>query len=825
MCAFRPRLLPCRTFFLSFVSYVSFAAIPCSIHAEEKHWAFRPVADSPTPDVKRRDWPRTSIDRFILARLEERGLTPSAPVERRTLLRRATFDLIGLPPTPEEIAAFEADSSPDAFARVVDRLLASPHYGERWGRYWLDVARYADTKGYVFFRESKYPWAWTYRDYVVSAFNDDLPYNRFILEQLAADQLPLGRDRRPLRAMGFLTLGGRFMNNPHDIIDDRIDVVTRGLLGLTVTCARCHDHKFDPIPSEDYYSLYGVFASSIEPIEPPLFADPPETPQYASFRAESAKREKALADFIRGKYEHVVESAKSRVADYLLAARARRNRPRTDDFMLLTDGNDLNPAMLARWRAYLKRTGRKHHPVFALWHLLASLPDKEFAEKAREISARLVEGSLSGGTVNPLVAQEFATKPPGNIAEAAKRYGAMILGTEKLWREAIQRARAANASPPRALSDPAREELRQVLYGPGSPPNVPMELLSELDLIPDRPSQDQLQKLRKAVEQWRSEGPGAPPRANVLVDAAKLYEPYVFRRGNPHNRGSTVPRRFLALLSASPRQSFSRGSGRLELAQAIADRQNPLTARVLVNRVWLHHFGKPLVGTPSDFGLRSEPPTHPRLLDYLAVTLMENGWSIKKLHRLILLSAVYQQKSDDRPDCRRLDPENALVWRMNRRRLDFEAMRDALLAASGRLDRTIGGPPVSDIQAPSSRRRTLYGFVDRLHVPGLLRAFDFPSPDASSPRRDTTTIPQQALFLMNHPFVLECARQLVRNPAIAGEMDCARRVDRLYLRLYGRAPTADEVSLAREFTAGMEEKRWVRYAQGLLMANEFSFVD
>jgi hypothetical protein len=334
-----------------------------------------------------------------------------------------------------------------------------------------------------------------------------------------------------------------------------------------------------------------------------------------------------------------------------------------------------------------------------------------------------------------------------------------------------------------------------------------------------------LQKLRKAVEKWRMDGPGAPPRANVLVDAAMPYEPYVFRRGNPNNRGTAVPRRFLGVLSTSTRQPFAHGSGRLELARAIADRQNPLSARVLVNRIWLHHFGKPLVGTPSDFGLRSEPPTHPHLLDHLSATFMDNGWSIKKLHRLILLSAAYQQKCDDRPDCNRLDPENTLLWRMNRRRLDFEALRDALLAVSGRLDRSMGGPPVSDIQAPSSRRRTLYGFLDRLHVPGLLRAFDFPSPDASSPRRDTTTIPQQALFLMNHPFVLECARQLVRNPEIATERDCARRVERLYLRLYGRAPTAEEVRLAHEFTVGMEEKHWVRYAQGLLMANEFSFLD
>jgi hypothetical protein len=792
--------------------------------AWKRHWAFQPVRDPALPVVRRQDWVRTSIDRFILAKLEERGLTPSAPADRRTLLRRATFDLIGLPPTPAEIAAFEADPSSDAFAKVVDRLLASPHYGERWGRYWLDVARYADTKGYVFFEEADYPWAWTYRDYVIRAFNEDLPYDQFIVQQLAADQLPLGADKRPLTAMGFLTLGGHFMSNPHDIIDDRIDVVTRGLLGLTVSCARCHDHKFDPIPTKDYYSLYGVFASSIEPMDPPLFANPPKTPQYEAFRKELAKREKALADFVRGKYEQVVESARTRVADYLLAAQAMRDQPRTDDFMIIADGNDLNPTMLVRWQAHLRRTRQKHDPVFAPWHLFAALPEKDFAAKARDLSAQLGKGSVPSGRINPLVARTFADNPPASMKDVAGRYGELLNGMEKLWREAERQA-ARLKCPPETLLAPAAPELRQVFHGPAAPPDVPRNLLNELDLLPDRPSQDQLQKLRKEVEKWRVEGPGAPPRAHILTDAPAPYEPYVFLRGNPNNHGPSVRRQFLGMLAGPNPQPFQHGSGRLELARAITDRNNPLTARVLVNRIWLHHFGKGLVGTPSDLGLRSDPPTHPELLDHLATMFVKDGWSIKKLHRLILLSAVYQQQSDDRPDCRRVDPENALLGKMNRRRLDFEAMRDALLAVSGRIDRTQGGPSVKDIQG-SSGRRTVYAFLDRLHVPGLFRTFDFPFPDASSPRRDTTTIPQQALFLMNNPFVLECARRLVQLPEIAAEKDCVRRVDRLYRRLYGRGPTTDEVSLAREFTGGgMETSRWVRYAQGLLMANEFAFVD
>ena len=798
---------PFRIFFVCFACFVGCSS--CAASEEEgwkQHWAFQPIKNPPLPGVRLGEWPRTSVDCFILAKLEERGLTPSPPAGRRSLLRRVTFDLIGLPPTPEEIADFEADRSPDAFAKVVDRLLSSSHYGERWGRHWLDVARYADTKGYVFFEEKAYPWAWTFRDYVIRAFNEDLPYDQFILQQLTADQLPLGEDRRSLTAMGFLTLGGHFMSNPHDIIDDRIDVVTRGLLGLTVTCARCHDHKFDPIPSSDYYSLYGVFASSTEPLEPPLFEEPPRTPEYESFRKELEKREHALAELIKTKESQLRQGARKRAAEYLLAAHALRDRPRIDDFMLLADGNDLNPAMIARWQAYLRRMKKTHHPVWRPWHLFAALSGQDFAVKAGEVCAR-----ISRERVNPLLAEAFADKPPRSMKDVAQRYGELLNRVEKM--------------PPAARTDLAQEQLRQVFHGADSPPDVPPGLFSELELLPDRPSQGKLQELRKAVEKWRAEGNGAPPRAHVLVDLPKPHEPYVFLRGNPNNRGESVRRQFLSFLSGPNARPFQHGSGRLELARAIVDRQNPLTARVLVNRVWLHHFGRALVGTPSDFGLRSDPPSHAELLDHLANTFMNNGWSIKKLHRLILLSAAYQQSSADRSDAHRLDPENVLLWRMNRRRLDFEAMRDALLAVSGRLDPTLGGPPVKDILG-GARRRTVYGFIDRLQVPGLFRAFDFPSPDASSPQRDTTTIPQQALLLMNNPFVIACARQLVQLPEIAVEKDCARRVERLYRRLYGRAPTAEEVRLGRTFTGGgVETIRWVRYAQGLLMVNEFAFMD
>ncbi|MBI1917767.1 MAG: DUF1549 domain-containing protein, partial [Planctomycetes bacterium] len=618
--------------------------------AWQRHWAFRPVANPRPPTVKQTDWSRTTIDRFVLARLEAKGLRPSSAADRRTLIRRVTFDLTGLPPTPEEIAAFESDRSPDAWEKVVDRLLASPHYGERWGRHWLDVARYADTKGYVFFEEADYPWAWTYRDYVLRSFNEDKPYDRFLLEQLAADRLVAAgqADQRALTAMGFLTLGGRFMSNVHDILDDRIDVVARGLLG--------HDHKFDPIPARDYYSLYGIFASSIEPTMPPLFADPPKTPAYEKFAKELKTREQKLGDFVRAKHDEVVAAAKKRAAEYLLAVHAMRDQPDTEEFMLLADGADLNPTMLTRWRAYLRRAQKNGNPVFVPWSAFAGLPEKDFAAKAAELVKEWVRGvgqasslpgkqagkmpalrvnvgqasSLPGKQagkmpaprVNPLVAKAFAEKTPKNMSEVAHRYGELLSAVEKKWQEALRHAEQSKRPLPSRLPDPAEEELRQVFHGPGAAPNVPRSLFGELALLPDRPSQAELQKFRKAVEQWRATGPGAPPRAMVLVDVPTPVEPRVFLRGSPNNLGEAVPRRFLEVLAGKERRPFRDGSGRLELARAIADHDNPLTARVFVNRVWAHHIGAGLVATPSDFGLRSEPPSHPELLDHLAHDFM-----------------------------------------------------------------------------------------------------------------------------------------------------------------------------------------------------------
>jgi hypothetical protein len=574
---------------------------------------------------------------------------------------------------------------------------------------------------------------------------------------------------------------------------------------MTVTCARCHDHKYDPIAMKDYYSLYGIFASCAEPTVAPLFEPAPQTDAYAKFDKELKRLEQNLLAFVKAKHEELTDRARKRVAEYLLAAHALRDQPSTDDFMLIADTNDLNPTMIVRWQKYLQRTAKVHDPVFAPWHALASLPEKEFAGRAEAALKKM-------DRVNPLLARALLKQPPRSLPELAQRYASVLLPIEQQWGQ-------------KPAGTPEEEELRLVFHAPDAPANVEMLPYGDLSLLPDRASQAKLQELPKALEKWRAGGPAAPPRAHALEELPRPFAPYIFLRGNPSTRGEAVPRQVPPLLASGTAVPIGSGSGRLELARAIASKDNPLTARVLVNRLWQHHFGAGLVRTASDFGLRSEPPSHPDLLDYLGICAIENGWSIKKMHRMIVLSRAYVQTSNNRAEAVRIDPENRLLWKSPRRRLDFEAMRDALLVVSGKLDRKVGGPSVQNPLAGSANRRTLYSHLDRLNVPGLFRTFDFPSPDATSSGRDQTTIAPQALFLMNHPFVMECARQTLRRPDVA-EKEETSKIDRLYRVLFGRPASAEEVQIGRGFVqASAGSTGWERYVHALLQTNEFCWLD
>jgi hypothetical protein len=630
------------------------------ITAEDRaFWSFQPAHDTPPPVVSDTAWPQSTIDHFILARLEAKGLHPVGPAARRALIRRATFDLTGLPPTPDEVERFLADDSADAFERVVDRLLASPQYGERWGRHWLDIARYGEDQAHTF-EARLYPYGYRYRDWVVNAFNTDMPYDAFVVAQIAGDLLdpPGGADPRPatgLFALGPVYYGGAVL----DEYDDRVDTLCRGFLGLTVACARCHDHKFDPIGQEDYYALAGIFAST-------AYKEYPQAPEDVVKQYDEAQ------------------------------------------------------AKVDKKSSELKRKRRA---------VMDAQSEEEKAKVRAEVKA----------------------------------------------------------------------------------------LQAELD------------QLKKAL-------PPKYPVIHGLTEGKSIANMKVHLRGNPATLGAEAPRRFLAVLSGDGEgpDPFKQGSGRLELARAIASPENPLTARVLVNRVWERHFGRGLVATPSNFGRLGERPSHPELLDHLARQFVASGWSIKALHRAIMLSATYQLDSASDGRAAAVDPENTLLWRANRRRLEVEAWRDAMLAVSGELDATVGGPS-SELSKPENRRRTLYGAVSRHNLDGLLRLFDFPDPNITSDKRTVTTVPLQQLFVLNSPFMQRQAKALARRLTADPTESDSSRISRAFALLFSRTPRADEMTLALEFLSEpaperqsnlpAAQGRWELYAQALLGTNEFTFVD
>ena len=793
----------------------SLATGPALAELQRQHWAFQPVRNPPLPAVGQADWERTPIDRFVLAKLEAASLAPSAPADRRTLIRRVTLDLTGLPPTSDEADYFVNDPRPDAYPQLIERLLNSPQYGEQWGRHWLDIARYADTKGYVYGREERF-WvhAPAYRDWVVDAFNQDLGYDQFLLWQIAADQA-VPDNAGAQAAMGFLTLGRRFLGVTHDIIDDRIDVVTRGTMGLTVACARCHDHKYDPIPTADYYSLYGVFLNSTERLR--KSAEPTVRDEaYLAFQQELDQRLQKLSDTTLTKRNEAAERVRQRVTDYLVAQTELSRYPQEgfDQILTLTD---LIPTFVRRWEAWLALSVTPEDPVFGPWKRfsLLPLPAADFATGAAEIVRELTENPSK---VNPRVLKVLSPVP-GSMREVAERYGALLSEVDREWKAACEQAKGAGMPDPVQLESPTDEALRQVLYQPGSPCLIPNESIVSTETFYDSGSVNELWKLQSEVDRWLIQSPLAPAHAVGLIDRETIRPARIFRRGNPANRGQEVARHFVSVVAGPEPIPFQVGSGRLELAKAIIDPTNPLTARVWVNRVWQNHFGIGLVRTASDFGIRAETPSHPELLDWLATQFIAEGWSTKKLHRLILLSNTYQQRSDDGPgsnvetvqgasasaqaQARQLDPENRLLSRMNVRRLSFEEYRDSLLAIAGRLNLQPGGR-ASDLFAGNGtvhQRRSLYGLVDRQFLPATLRVFDFANPDLHTPLRSETTVPQQALFALNHPFVAQQAQFLAARAALNPGDSEPEKIRQLYRLVYQREPTPRQIAIAQNFLA------------------------
>lgn len=810
--------------------------------ADRQHWSFQPISNPQPPQVKDTAWARTSIDQFVVAKLEAAGLRPSAVADRRALIRRTYYDLIGLPPSWEEVQSFVNDpaATSTALESVIDRLLASPRYGERWARHWLDVARFADTKdGVLMYGDDRVrPFAYTYRDYVIRAFNEDIPYDRFIQEQLAADLIEPKVEPWRLAALGYLTLGRMYDNNIHDIIDDQIDTVTRGFLGLTVSCARCHDHKYDPLPTADYYSLYGVFASCEVPLELPLTDAVEATSGGVEFEKEAAAKRADLLKFRDQQFDLLSDTARMRTVDYLMKVATTKPDPlETAIFFLSLAPEDLRAPITARWRKYIEQRAQPDDPVFGPWRQLLELPEPAPATDGKPVDntaftagvAQLLEqwtarpDGVQSGQLNPLVRAALIKGPLTDRASVARVYGELL---KRVYEESKTAAAAAGTASPAPLDDP-RKQLLEVLVSRESPTYFPK---SQTRRYMSRVETDQFGAKMQEIDRMAVKSPNAPPRAMVVQDADQPYEPRIFVRGNPTQQGRRIPRQFLAILSPENRAAFGTGSGRLDLARAIASTQNPLTARVIVNRVWMYHFGEPLVATPSDFGKRSTAPTHPELLDHLATRFMQEGWSLKKLHRWIMTSNVYQQSSAPDAASRAIDPDNKLLWKTHRQRLDFESMRDTLLAISGRLEPRLGGRPVDIANDPQSRVRTVYALVDRQSLPGSFRAFDFASPDQTIERRPRTMVPQQALFAINSPFVVVQAQALAKRPELASQTEAPAKVAALYRLTLNREPTSAELAESLEFVtaptdADSKLTAWEQLAQVLLSSNELMYLD
>jgi Protein of unknown function (DUF1553)/Protein of unknown function (DUF1549)/Planctomycete cytochrome C len=688
--------------------------------AVRSHWAFQPIAEPPLPRVKDVAWPRSGVDCFILAKLESEGLTPVTDADRPVLLRRVFFDLVGVPPTPAEIESFLADDAPDAFGRMVDALLGRPDFGERWGRHWLDVARYADSNGSD--ENFTYYDAWRYRNYVLGAFNGDKPFARFLTEQLAGDLLPFRSQQERddnIVATGFLVVGPKVIGATDkqqllvDVIDEQLDTIGKAFLGLTIGCARCHDHKFDPISARDYYALAGILAST-------------ET----------------------------------------------------------IHGNLLNRRDLTGWNL---------HPL----------------------------GSGGQATYDSFLAHEKSLD--GRIKEQKR----------------LQEKRAALKQGVKTAEEPKAGE---------SKPEANVDPKIELQRIEER-----LATLKQEISKQREAPAPRPPLAMSVNDHEHPGPTRICIRGDAHNRGETVPRGFISIVEPRPPEIGPDVSGRAQMAEWLTSDRNPLTSRVAVNRVWQHLFGQGLVGTPDDFGTRGERPSNPELLDHLARRFMHQGWSVKRLIRHVVLSRTYQLGSNFSSEAAARDPENRWLWRMNRRRLQAEALRDSLLAVSGQLDLSPAESVVAhlNVQATGvgvkpnrqvrSVRRTIYLPVVRNDLPSLFQLFDFGDALSVNGRRSTTNVAPQALFMMNSPLILEAANRTAAS-VLAGRNvpEEHQMLQRLYMLILGRPPRPDEIepalALVHEtvsesavpgsaFKASATARAWTVLSHALFCSTGFLYLD
>lgn len=741
-----------------------------------QHWAFQSVKRPPLPTAAGAIHP---VDRFVRARLAQEQIEPSPQASVRTQIRRLSFTLTGLPPAFEDVEAFEKDSSAANYRRLADRYLNSREFAEKWGRHWLDVARYAEDQAHTFGVKPNSE-AWKYRDWVINAFERDLPYDTFVRHQIAADFLPEPDRKANLAALGFFGLGAQYYKNTDaaraiaDELDDRVDTLSRGFLGLTLSCARCHDHKYDPVPTQDYYSIAGVFHSS-------KLINAPEATQQEIDRYNEAKKQLDAAElelnaFIREQRQpallaHCAHTAASFAhLDSLLAEKRRAPS--------LSVPKELDQLFKFLERS---RNDKKYRNITTAWLSLESAG----SEDEKSLCTDLLRDALVEA-VDKERAAFTNKKPDRNLQEIVDSLfgekGVAPLGDG--WRSTIA------------------EEARQQLTSLES----------------------------AAAERKKVLGPELPVVHAIAENKPADLKVYI--RGNPANQGALSPRRFLRILAGDEPPPFTQGSGRSELADAIADKSNPLTARVMVNRLWGWTFGRGIVNTPSNFGILGEAPTHPELLDWLAAEFMDNNWSVKSVLRLLVTSETFQQSSEPSAASREKDGNNALLSRFQSRRMDIESWRDSVLFAAGSLEKASGGPTFA-LSDSKAAKRTVYAKISRHELDSLLRLFDFPDPNITSEKRVETTIPQQQLFMINSPFVLTQAEQLAKRVKAVAKDD-AERVRIAHRFALSREPAPEEASLLGHFLRQQDseseknttkQERIERLCQALLISNEFLFID
>ena len=791
---------------------------------DRQYWAFKPIPQLNTPKVNNAAWVRSPVDAFVLSKLEGKGLAPAAPAEKRTLLRRVTYDLTGLPPTDKEINAFLADKSPKAFENVVERLLASPRYGERWGRHWLDVVRFADSTGSD--EDHRYPHAWRYRDYVIGALNSDMPYDRFVREQLAGDILAAdpksGTGPEGIVATGFLALGKKALAQKdlvlkqYDVVDDQIDVTGKALLGMTIACARCHDHKFDPILQKDYYGLASIYASTYSyengakgsPVETPLVAMAEYTAFYEKWQAIQNLDGKAnkILDLDKNAQGWRKKNQEQMTA-YMLAAYEVYGKGRAVA-EVAKDGK-LDALLLQKWIGYLSDRAR---PELARW-------------RATDDATRAAVA--------------------GESAADFKRSSTQLDQDMSWWVQARRQfPKSGKVAGPRPVVNAEQNPFFVAVSVKSDGPLYRTEQQQIATLTAEK--QEALRKtLAERAELERNAPTKEIPMA-CAVKEGKVVDQPLFVRGNHESPGEIVPKSFMRVIAGdNPPAKLESGSGRLDLANWLTSPQHPLTARVMANRIWQGHFSDGLVRTPDNFGRLGELPTHPELLDYLARAFIDSGWSMKRMHRLIVLSNTYQMSGQASEAVVEQDPENRLLAHFPKRRLTIEEIRDSVLAFGGALDVKMGGTldngVGTDGETSADRismspdktdRRSVYLPMRRSNLPSLFSLYDFVDATTPTGKRDSSMVATQALFLMNSTFVQRNADALAK-AVISKESNDRQRLDAAYLTVLARPASPAEADLAFSYMgkwkqragAGFDaQKAWQSVCRVLMASNEFVFV-